>query len=53
VLKYYDKQNAQQEYLVVRDGKGSLIQYMNTIDQFDSPESQEILNKMISSVKFT
>lgn len=34
------------------DGDGFIIRYQNSPDQFDSPQSQEILDHMIKSIKF-
>jgi len=38
--------------LQVNNGDGYMIRYQNTPELFDSPESREILNKMINSINF-
>jgi hypothetical protein len=49
----YDEeyQNVIQDYIVDRDRKASLISYSNSVEDFDSSESQDILTKIISSIK--
>ncbi len=48
-----DKDIGNQFFMVEYDGKLYAMGYKNTVDNFDSPQSQEIMERIISSVRFS
>ena len=48
-----DKDIGNQFFMVGYDGKLYAMGYKNTVDNFDSPQSQEIMERIISSVRFS
>jgi len=48
-----DKDIGNQFFMVGYDGKLYAMGYKNTVDNFDSPQSQEIMERIISSFRFS